>query len=649
MYFYLKNLFILSALSFLISACTPLLDYKSTQYSYTEERELNELKKAHTAFDSMQSVDVALHLNKRDLSSLVNKSFDNFSKNFSELHAGEFSHVTFARLEFHLSAQQAFSDLDFSFEVDALKRKIYGHIKAKHVFTAGRDEFIMRTTFDEIIIERVENDEAFDQNSENRHLIASSVKSFMNALNTEMLNVPLKIPVDMNILKGINGKDVVSSSDYKLHTARPINMLTKMQVYMPFIYDEGVVFLGASELNKSGENTTLKPESTHLWTELNEKINLALDENMGVTLDTLQKKTSCYVSKFYLSKQMNLALKNIDLRTIKKSFLKIGKKDNRLLKEVVLFDKKRLPSCEKSKTDCSERLKPCKRECDINYGVHKCDDCSTLNPFEKVRCVNRQEACKTREELSLYECKRNENSCKHDNDLLRSECESENRSLVLQCSEKKDKLVFVDNAMTLAKLEMSFDTVNSYAVQRIHSIVFNQTLENLEVLRDVHVSVDSRLNFEITNTPNTDVNCTLEMIEPLFTPAYSDYIGDKRKLVLFTETLHNGYMMIKAKSEPHSMQIQLMDTPYENLISHNKFALSCAYQNIPMPLISQEVLLEKKDIPSKLAAVLGRLELKFEVEELSFLISPIRLSSDTVLYPSMETKAIGFTKEVRSH
>lgn len=640
---YLRNIFIALTLILFISACAPLSDGTQVQYSHSKQRKLNEIKKAYSVLSNMQGVDVALHLSKSDLSALVNKSFEQFSTNFYELHAGEFSNVSFEQLKFDLAVHQAVSELGFSFYIDALKRKIYGHVRAKHSFDVGRDKFVMSTNFDEMIIDRVEDNTALDHSEENRHLISSSVKSFMNTLNMEMNNSPLSIPVDLNVLKDINGKDIVTSSDYKLHSAKPVNMLTKMKAYIPYVYDEGVVFIGASKVKKSKRN--VKDDSRYLWTDLKNKIALELDKSMGISLDTLQKETSYYVSKSYLSKQMNSALKNTDLRSINKSFLQIKEKGRVFSKDIHFSDEYRLPSCEEVKQDCSKTLQSCERKCDINYGIHKCDDCAALNnPFEKERCISKQESCKTREELNLYECSKNKKKCQLENDEIRKACEMEKRSLVTQCQDKKDKLLFVNDEMVLARLNLGLDLVNSYAVQRIRRIDFDQRMQNLEVFRDLHVSMDTRLKLEITNNIDSDINCSIDMAKPLFTHSQSDYSGLKKRLSLVTQTLPDGYMLIKGVSKPYMMRVQLKSTPYEHFVSNDELLFNCSFMNIPIPSLTKEILLKAKEVPKELSAVIGNLELKFEEEELSFVISPVKLDTDIVLFPVMDSKAIVFSQ-----
>lgn len=643
MRFYLQNIFILLTLPLFISACAPLFDGREVQQSHFKQRELNEIKKAYSVFSSMQGIDVALHVNKSDLSSLANKSFEHFLTNFDELHAGEFSNVSFGQLKLDLGAQLIMSELGFTFQVDALKLKIYGHVRGKHSFVVGRDEFVLSANFDEIIIDRVEDNTALDHSEENRHLISSSVKSFMHTLNMQMSNSPLSIPVDLNILKDINGKDILSSPDYKLHSAKPVNILTKMKVYVPYIYEGGVVFLGASEIKKS--KVSVIEGTDYLWSNFKNKIDLELDKSMGISLDTLQDETSYYVSKSYLSKQMNAALKNIDLRSIKKSFLQIKEKDRAFSKDIHFSQEYRIPSCEDVKQDCSKTLQSCERRCDLNYGIHKCGDCATLNnPFEKERCISKQESCKTREELNLYECSKNEEKCRLEKDEIRKVCEIENRSLVAQCQDKKEKLLFVNDEIILARLNLSLDVVNSYAVQRIRTIDFDQNMERLEVSRDLHISMDTRLKLGVKNNIGSDINCSIKMSEPLFTHSQSDYAGLKKGLSLVAQTLSNRYMVIKGVSRPYMMKVQFKKTPYERFILDDELLLSCSFMKIPLPSLTKGTFLQAKEVPKELSAVIGKVELKFEAEELSFVISPVKLDTDTVLFPMMDSKAIVFSK-----
>lgn len=645
MYHYLKHIFLFTAVALLIPACTPLLDDQFRDYSHDEHTQRIQLQKAHMDLNKIKDIDIALHLNKELFSSLVNKSFQRFNDTFITLHSGEFSNVSFGELQFYLSRQQAFSKLEFSFEVDALKRKVFGYIKAKHILSAGRDEFVIATNFDEIVIERVENDEVFKKNSEKSHLISSSVKSFMKALNTEILHSPLSIPVDMNVLKEINAKKMFFSSDYKLHSAKPIHMLTKMKLYMPYIYEDGVVFLGASQLTNDQEVDPSGVDTTALWILLRDKISHTLNQNMGITLDMIQKSSSCYISKAYLSKQMNLSLKNIDLRVIKKPLAKLTDETAPFFKEIVLEDKKSLPACDQGKEECSSRLQVCERDCTRNYGVHNCEDCSTLNPFERVRCLSRQEACKSKEELLRYECKRSEQRCQQKNDELGRQCEIDNRRIVSQCEEKKAQIELTGGSLSYAKLAYDFNVINAYSVQRIRNIVFDHTFDTLEVLKDIHVSMDSRIHLDLIHTRKNDFNCSLGIKEPLFTHSYADHTGERKRLSLCMKSLDNGYLSIKAKEKTHSMVMQLSHTPYENLLAEDAFFLHCSFQGIPMLPISKSSLLKRAEIPQAFQAMAGELELMFEAEEISFLIAPISLNKDTLLYPSMDVKSVSFRDE----
>ncbi len=645
MHFYIKNILIFSVLFFLISACAPLRDQEASQYESVEESALEELKKTYEALDTIQSIDIALNVHRDDLSSLVNMNFKDFSQYFCGLHSGEFSNVVLGHLEFTLSGQQISSKLDFSFQVDALQGKIFGHVKAKHEFQAGRDQFIMGTNFDEIIIERVEQVEDNIKSNENRHLIASSVKSFMKALNTEIRNFPLSMPVDMNFLKGINEQEIIRSADYKLHSATPIHILTKMRKYIPYIHNNGIVFFGASELKKSPENLVLSSIGPRLWSDLDDKISSLLDKSMGVSLEAIKEHSSCYVSKVYLSKQMNTALSNIDLRSIKKYFFTLDQKDHSFSKEVVLRDKNLLPLCDEVKKDCSKSLQECTRGCDDHYGFHRCEDCSTLNPFEKVRCVSRQEACRTKEELLLYECKRDENRCNDKNDHVLSECQAENRLLVSQCSEKKKSLILSYDAITLAKLRLDVEVVNSYVIQHTKGMMFDQHLDTIEVDKEFDANVDSRIGFEVSKSSHSDIACSLQRREPLFTHSFSNHLRQKVKVSLSVEACDDGTLTIKGKNRIQNMPIQLNATPYDNLIKDDIFVLDCHYLNIPMPSIPQTELLDKSDIPSELTVMLGRTELRFEDEEISFRISPVSVNHTMVLFPHMLTRSISFKKE----
>jgi len=629
-----------------ISGCTPVFGpEKDRTYTSAELQEIQTLKNINRLFNGMRGVDVALYLAKEDFSSLVNKTFDQFSQHFTKLNAPGFSKATLGRMQLDFSHQKVRSTINFSFEVDALKRNIFGHLSADHTLEAGKNSFILRTKFDEIVLDHIDEKKPLAENSKNKDLIAQAVKSFMHTLNIEIINMPLIIPVDMNILDNINGKDIASSSDYTLHSARAVNMQTKMETFLPYITKTGVTFLGTSTLQSVQKEEEIN-DLRLLRDAFRKKVDLVLNESMGVPLDVLQKYTSYYVSKKYLSKQMNLSLKHMDLRVINKFFLKIPEEEKYLKKDIYFFDKGRLPSCAGVKRDCTKLLHSCNAQCELKFGIHRCVQCDSItNPFEKVRCMSKLQACKSKEELHAYECRKREDRCELGNNEILTACEIKNLDYVQMCKEKKEKLLFVNDEIVLAQLNLYFDVVNSYAVQRITQIRFAKGLESLEVMRDIHLSVDSKLQLGLNNSQNSDINCSLGVDESLLTHSQLDYVQQKRELPLLSQRGSDGKMLIKAISKPNFMTAYLENKPYDKLMKKENFSLQCRYQGMPMPLIQGKKLLKKNDIPYRLKAMMGEVELQFEEEELSFVISPVKLGTNILLYPTMEDEAIGFSRQ----
>ena len=642
--FYKLCLFTFSVL--LLAGCASLQDpAKDSEYSAIELQEKAALELTSKLFNRMEAIDAALYLNKEDFSSLVNKTFAHFYEHFTQLDAPGFSNVTFGRMQLELSKQKISSRINFSFEVDALKRTIFGHLSAEHSIKAGTNSFVLGTNFNEIILDRIDGNESLEENSENRDLIAASVKNFMHILNIEIINMPLKISVDMNVLNNINGKDIVSSTDYKLHSARAVNMQTKMDIYLPYVWERGVVLLGAGELRAARDEKPIE-DLLALRENLKTKIDQSLYKNMGISLETLKKYSSFYISKTYLSKQMNLALKKMDLRVINKFFLKIPDEESHLQKDIYFFDKEQLPSCDGVRVECSNLLKSCERQCGLKFGIHRCVQCDDMtNPFEQVRCMSDLQACKAKEELHVYECNKRENRCDIQNNEIQTSCEIKNLDYVAQCKEKKEKLLFINDEIMLTQLRLDLDIVNAYAVQRIKQITFDKSLNSLEVIRDMHISVDSKMQFDLNKSPSDDINCSLQMQEALLTHSEFDYVAQKRKLPLLTQRGERGRMLIKAISKPTFISSSLKNRPYDKLTKDKDFNLQCSYQGMPMKTIKADKLLAEKDIPYALNIILGEIELQFEEEELSFAVSPVRLGSDILLYPTMEAQAIGFSRQ----
>ena len=628
----------------LFNGCTPILEFgKEKDYTSLEHQEFEALSDIRQIFEQMDGIDAALYFRKEDFTSLVNKSFEKFTQNFIHLDAPDFSKVTFGSARLDLSHQKIRSEIKFSFEVDALKRKIFGHLSADHKLQAGINAFYLNTNFNEIVLDKIEGLSSVKENSQNREIIGASVKSFMQMLNIEITNLPLAIPVDMNILSNINSKDMAFSPDYTLHSARAVNMQTKMEIYLPYVSKKGVAFFGSSKLRHVKEKTQIESLSV-LRDSLNENLDLALSDSMEISLDTLQQYSSFYISKRYLSKQMNYSLKAMDLRVINKFFLKSGK-DNRIQKDIYFFNKDSLPSCEGVKTECSKLLEPCEQKCEQKFGVHRCEKCDKItNPFGQVRCMSKIEACKSKEELLTYECHKRESRCDVQSNAILASCETKNSASIKICNAKTEKFQFENDEIVLAQLNLYFDLDNSYAVQRINKMIFDKELNSLEVIRDIHISVDSRIQLTLLNNDNNDINCSLEIDEALLVHSQVDQVQETKVLPLSIEIATDGKMFIKAIGKENFVSETLNNSPFETLMQTNGFNLQCTYQGMAMKPIRSEVLLNKKDIPAALNVLLGEVELEFQ-EEFSFEIAPVRLGTDILLYPTMESKAIGFSRQ----
>jgi hypothetical protein len=643
----LKNSVFLYIILFYVSGCALVTTpQKNREFFPSQERALEELKKTQALFNRMQGIDAALYLNETDFSTLVRKSFDDFSQSFADMESEEFSKVTLGEIDLHFSDQQLLSQTDFSFEVPSLSIKLHGRLNAEHSLHAGADEFMLRTRFDEILLEGVDEKETLEENRENKRRIAGAVKKFMHSINLEIINTPLHIPVDMNILSSIDGKDILRSANYKFHSANPVNMQTKMKIYLPYITPKGVVLLGSSQQKELEEEGVPGTDLETLSAALQEKINLGLSESMEISLDTLQKHSSYYMSKAYLARQMNLSLDATDLRIINSFFLKIPEQEQSFSKEIYFFDKEQLPSCEKLRVDCREQLLSCDLNCSENYGVHKCVSCEEINnPFEKVRCMSRYEACKSQQELRLYECHKEENRCAVKNAEIETKCEIENLERVARCNEKKEKFIFVNGEIQLTRMLFFFKVDSSYAVQRIRQISFSPDLKSLKTLRDIHISVDSRMRAEAKKSSLLDIECRLGISEPVLTHSQSDYVSQQSEFSLSTQRGKEGGLLLKAIHRPDFISVHLKNSAYEQLLASEGFVLHCDYQSMPMEPIPAQKLLSRRDIPYALNALLGEIELEFEEEELSFGISAVKLGEDLYLYPVMEKKAIGFSRQ----
>ena len=631
----------------IISGCVPLLDPdKEKDYAKTTQEEVKVLTKVNKRFDRMEGVDVALYLSKEDFLTLFRNSLAHTCKDFSQINTPEFSKPFLECKDLSFSSQKLYSRINFSFELGALKREVFGHLRAEHELHVSKDAFQFKTHFKDLVLDEINGSDPLKENNETKSLINTAVKALLKRLNEGITKTPLRIPVDMNILDEVNGKDIVSSSEFKLHSASAVNMQTKMEAYLTYITEKGVVFLGTSKALKVEKKEASLKNPLSLKDALSQKIDLVLKRDMQISLEVLQKHSSYYVSKAYLSKQMNLALRSIDLRLIKEFFLKHPDRESSFQKNIYFFNKDSLPSCHGLRKDCTKRLSSCERQCGVKFGEHQCVSCNDIgNPFEKVRCMSTLEACKSKEERYVYECHKGENRCEmHNNDIL-AQCEIENLHTIQECNNKKDKLLFVNDEILLARLKLGLEVENSYIVQRIREISFNKELDTIEVTGDMHISVETKLDLSLTHKQANDINCSLAMDKPVVTHSQVDYVKKKRELGLSSQRTSDGRIFIKGVSQPSFFTGYLKNTPYEKLIEMESSKLECRYQDMPMRPIEGNKLLKRKDVPNTLNTVFGEIDLQFAEEEFSFVISPLRLGTDILLYPTMEAKAIGFSRQ----
>ncbi len=639
------NVFFFSFILLVLTACAPKTQKsQDIELVNLKSRDIKDLKNLYRAYHKLENIDVSVFLKQQDLSLLINHSFKDFVKEFSDTNESQFSNVSFEKMHFDISQQSLRSELKFSFEFNDNKQKLFGHIHAHHHIKVGSDEFILDTKFNEIILDKVDGSAVQNDDDKNAKLISAAVKDFVHKLNIAIINKPLSIGVDMNVLSGINENNIFEADDYSMHWVQPINLKTKMKVFVPYFSKDGLLLLGSSKEKRQEIN--FNNDIKKLPSILKNLIDNDLHRDMGTSLEQVQKYSSYYVSKKYIAQQMSKAFDYIDMRVINKFFMKIDEKDQNISKNIYFFDKNKLPSCEGVKIDCKEKLKDCNKHCPMKYGIQNCSSCEKINnPFEKVRCLSKVEGCRSTQEKLLYNCHKKENLCVAANTETEKICEIQNLEKFSICREKKEELVFVNDEIVLARLSMNYSIPSSYAVQRLRRISFDASLSTIEVTRNIHLSMESKISLLMQYSHYEDINCSFGIDQEQLIHSEFDHVDQKRTLPLITESLSDGSLVLSAVSKPSFRSTKLKNSPYEYLIKNRDFALRCTYQGMPMKPISAEELLEKREIPYKLNPMLAEIELPFEEEKLSFIITPVKLGSDILLFPTLEKKAIAFSRQ----
>jgi len=640
-----SHLFLFFLVAFFITACIPQ-SYSPQQEMLVElqDRDIQDLQNSYKTFHKLDGIDVSLFLKKQDLNELLNNSFTQFTQVLKDNNSSQFTNVSFGKIRLAISQQSLRSNFRFSFEFNENHQKIFGHIQAQHYVKAGINQFLLETDFKDIVLEKVDDSAILEDEDANAQEIRRAVESFVHTLKIEILNTPLSIDVDMNVLSDINENNIYKAPDYATHLARPVNLKTKMKIFAPYLSSEGLLLLGSSRIKH--ENIKVIANVNTLPYILKEEINSVLQEDLGLSLALVQKYSSYYVSKAYLSQQMNKGFSYMDMRVINKFFMTINESDQNISKNIFFFDKNNLPSCKGLKVDCKESLKSCNKRCPMKYGIQNCSACDEINnPFEKVRCLSKVEGCRSSQEKLLYNCHKQENSCVAQNREDEKRCEIENVLKVSICEEKKDEMVFINDGIVLSKMNVNFTIPSSYAVQRLRSIHFSKNLAKLEVTRNLHLSMESKTFVSMQMNAYADLNCSFLMNETQEIHSEYDYVNQTRELLVLNQTLSDGRLKLSAVSKPSFMSTQMKNSPYDKLIKDENFALQCRYQGMPMQSISADKLLDKKEIPYALNPMLAEIELPFKEEELTFIISPVKVGKDILLYPTLEQKAIGFSRQ----
>ncbi len=68
-----------------------------------ESRDIKDLKNLYRAYHKLENIDVSVFLKQQDLTLLINHSFKDFIKEFSDTNESQFSKVSFEKMHFNIS------------------------------------------------------------------------------------------------------------------------------------------------------------------------------------------------------------------------------------------------------------------------------------------------------------------------------------------------------------------------------------------------------------------------------------------------------------------------------------------------------------------------------------------------------------------
>jgi hypothetical protein len=489
-------------------------------------------------------------------------------------------------------------------------------------------------------------------------LINAILNEFLDNINGVIAKDPISIPLNLAFSKNISLGEMAKAGDSTPSFNQGLNVAISMNYYLPFINEQGVVFLATSQ-GKSEMDDTLK-QSDNLdsaFSEFTAYVKNITSEQLNVSIDNLSQKSTFLVRKDFIASTFNKAVEGLVIDFNKSNFIDIPQKDRMFNQSIEFHKPDRLPSCDglyKSFAgyDCAECSQDsCNGPC--NYA-----NCQSCRPWQ-VACLARSAACQAGNAARVAGCAVCKSTaisakaacdvgvaaCKATRETQRVAHQVANEADVAACKVVRESTRIVNDLKQVATINGEFGVKSSTLHAIATQLKFNDDLSQFSVNGEINANADSWLKVHVNPQGFGHIACVFPFQKTLETSASSSKNNQTFTASISTVPTNNNSITLKAVTDPVAVHVKLMPPPYFQLIQDPLFVLNCSFFTMAMPAIAGGSLLTKNDVPDSLKLMFGELSVNIEPKEFNFEINPVSIGAgDNIieLRPAINDRTIGF-------
>lgn len=636
-------------LALLISGCLALwvsgrgeikskIDEKYPPLS-TLDQQIKSTESTLAQLGNVENSDVILFLKGDDFSGLYKQAYDRFKNKIDSLKIEGLSDLSLENPELVLLKQSIKVSFDFGLTLKEYEIPLGGKVEGIVSINASDSKIHLRPALSQVKIDDIkwkhEKTILKKLGAEAAvTFINSFLESFLKNLNGEFLKNPLEIPLDLQFAESIKSEELIKSDKMKT-TGSEINVLLQMKHLVPLIGSKGIVILGsASEITKAPVNQDVGTTTDYLYkifARLMGLLETRLAEDFETTSLQLSKQTTFLVQKKFVAGMINSALGNLDINLQATNFVETPTKENPFSRKIRIGSAS-LPNCSGLRKDFngSNCNGPCRQK--------SCPPCKPLKIWKADDCVARI-VCEAENIVRAAGCA----ACKTARETEKIAHQTKNETRVAACKVKRETLRIVDDAFEVAKIKVQFKVKNSRLDAGLKKVVLTDDLSQISLTSDLSASADMWVRVWVNPESIGHLACIFQFRKTLETHASFSERNRTISAEITVESGDDNILLLKAKTDPTNLKINLSPSPYFELIKDPGFLLNCSLLNMAMPVIAGVKLLKKDTVP--LQAMFGRVEYKAKSQEVEIKIKPIKIGDDQLNYelvPAWGDKVIGF-------